>query len=70
MNIYQIAGIAGLLLITAGVLRKKRKEEDVLYIAGGLLLEIYSIYLHDDIFIVLQIVFILSALYDLFTTKK
>ncbi len=70
MNPFTIIGAVGLLLITAGVLLKDRKEEDWLYIAGGLCLEIYSIYLRDNIFIVLQIVFILSAAYDLFKNKK
>lgn len=37
----------------------------MLYIIGGICLEIYSIYLHDLIFIILQIVFTLAAVYDL-----
>jgi LPXTG-motif cell wall-anchored protein len=70
MNLFIIIGAVGLLLITAGVLLKDRKKEDWLYVAGGLCLEIYSIYLRDNIFIVLQIVFLLSAAYDLFKNKK
>ncbi len=70
MNIFEFTGIAGLLLITAGVLIKKRREEDFLYLIGGACLEIYSIYTHDTVFIVLQIIFMLSALYDIVTTKK
>ena len=65
MNISDILGIAGLILICVGVVLKKRKREDIFYIIGGLLLEIYSILIHDKIFIVLQIVFVASALYDL-----
>jgi hypothetical protein len=70
MSISEIMGIIGLLLITVGVLIKKRKEEDVFYIIGGICLEVYSVHIHDDIFIVLQIVFILSAIYDLATSKQ
>ena len=65
MNMYKIFGVVGLLLISAGVLDKKRKRQDILYIAGGVCLEVYSIYLNDLVFIILQIIFICSAIYDL-----
>jgi hypothetical protein len=65
MNIFKIIGAAGLLLIAIGIITKKRKAQDVLYIIGGLCLEAYSIYLGDVIFIILQIIFILAAMYDL-----
>lgn len=35
-----------------------------MYVLGGIGLEIYSIYLKDTIFIILQIIFILAAIYD------
>ena len=70
MNIFEIAGVLGLLLISAGVILKNRKEEDVLYITGGALLEVYSISIHSTIFIVLQIVFIIAAVYDFFKKRK
>lgn len=70
MNIFEVSGVIGLLSITLGVLLKNRKEEDILYVIGGLFLEVYSIYLHDGIFIILQIVFVLSAAYDLLKNKK
>lgn len=63
--LFRIIGAAGLLFITAGVLTKNRAKQDILFIIGGLLLEAYSIYLRDIIFIPLQIIFILSAAYDL-----
>jgi hypothetical protein len=65
MDIFKIIGAAGLLLISIGIITKKRKTQDVLYIIGGLCLEAYSIYLGDVIFIILQIIFTLAAIYDL-----
>jgi hypothetical protein len=65
MYIFKIIGAAGLLLISVGIITKKRKVEDVLYIIGGLCLEAYSIYLGEIIFIILQIIFTLAAIYDL-----
>lgn len=70
MNIFEIAGVLGLLLISVGVILKNRKEEDVLYVAGGALLEVYSVSIHSTIFIILQIVFIVAAVYSLFKKRK
>ena len=66
---FKIIGALGLILISAGILTKERERQDQLYIAGGILLEIYSIYLQDIIFIVLQIVFTVAAVYDLYKVK-
>ena len=66
MNIFKIIGAIGLLTISAGIINKDRKKQDVLYIIGGIFLEIYSIYLSDLIFIILQIIFVISAIYDLY----
>jgi len=68
-NLFKLFGIVGLLLIIFGVLLKKRKQKDLFFIFGGVCLEIYSIYLKDPIFIILQAVFILSAVYDYFRKK-
>ena len=67
MNIFKIIGIFGLVLIIIGVLvkQKNRMLRDVLYIIGGLALTVYSISIKEALFIVLQIVFTLAALYDL-----
>ena len=70
MNIFEIAGVLGLLSISAGVILKNRKEEDIFYIAGGAFLEVYSISIHSTIFIVLQVVFIIAAVYDFFKKRK
>ncbi len=62
---FKIFGILGLLLITAGVLIKSEKKQDVFFAVGGLSLLVYSIYINDWIFIALQIVFILTAVIEL-----
>lgn len=63
--LFKLIGAAGLLLISVGIITKKRTQQDWLYIAGGLCLEAYSIYLGDLIFIILQVVFTAAAVYDL-----
>jgi len=70
INIFKILGALGLILIILGVLTKKRKSQDFFYILGGLCLLIYSIYLMDIIFIILQYVFSLVAFYDLIKLQK
>jgi len=71
INIFNIIAIIGLVSIISGTLlissKKKisRKYTYPLLILGGVFLEIYSIYIQDTIFIVLQAVFIISAIYGL-----
>ena len=65
LSVFKLFGILGLILIIIGVLLKKREKEDMFYIAGGISLEVYSISIKDPIFITLQAVFILAAIYDL-----
>lgn len=62
--LFKLLGVLGLLLITAGILIRNRKHEDILYFLGGLCLLAYSISIRDWIFITLQVVFIAAALYD------
>lgn len=62
---FKIFGVVGLLLITVGVLIKSEKKQDLLFIIGGLALLVYSIYIGDWIFIILQIVFILTAAWEI-----
>lgn len=69
LPILKIVGALGIILISIGIIIKKRKNEDILYIAGGLCLLAYSIYIRDLIFIILEIIFTLSAVYD-FTRKR
>ena len=70
IDLFKIISILGLLFIISGVLVKKRETRDVLYIFGGIFLEIYSIYLNDLIFVILQMVFTIAAVYDLIKIKK
>jgi len=67
---FKSLGALGLLLISAGILTKERKKQNVFYILGGVLLEIYSLHLGDIIFIILQIVFVMAAIYDLIKQNK
>ena len=61
---FKLVGALGLLLISVGIITKKRKDQDLFYIFGGSFLEIYSIYIGDIIFITLQLIFVFAALYD------
>jgi lipid-A-disaccharide synthase-like uncharacterized protein len=64
-------GILGLLLIIIGnltIYKQKsirRKYTYPLLILGGILMTIYSIFIKDFIFTILQIAFIFSAIYGL-----
>jgi len=62
--IFKIIGALGILLIAIGIVTKKRKKQDAFYILGGVCLEVYSVYIKDVIFIVLQGVFIVAAVWD------
>ncbi|MCK4589410.1 MAG: hypothetical protein KAT77_03140 [Nanoarchaeota archaeon] len=65
ISIFKLIGALGIILIAIGIILKKRKVQDVLFILGGICLETYSIYINDIIFIILQLIFILAAVYDL-----
>lgn len=69
-DIFKFIGTLGILLITIGIILRKRSLEDLFYALGGISLEIYSLHIHDLIFIVLQIIFTLTALYDFVRTLK
>ncbi|MFH1769936.1 MAG: hypothetical protein ABH828_00065 [archaeon] len=68
--IFKIFGIVGLLLITLGIIVRKREQEDLFYMTGGVFLLIYSLYIGDLIFIVLQIIFTFAAIYDYVRLKR
>ena len=64
MIIYKLIGIMGLIFIIAGTLmisikgKIQRKQIYSLLLIGGIGLTIYSIYIKDAIFIILQIAYI------------
>ena len=68
--IFKGIGALGLVFITIGVLTKKRLKEDVLFIIGGLLLEVYAIYLKDIIYIPLQLIFVAASVYGVYEIEK
>jgi hypothetical protein len=59
-------GVLGLLIISCAILMHNRKHQDIAYIIGGILLEVYSIYIGDFVFITLQLFFVAIATYDYF----
>lgn len=69
-EIARLLGIVGLLLITWGIFAKSEKQQDWIFVAGGACLLLYSIYLQDLIFIILQTVFILASLYEIHKLKR
>lgn len=70
MILFKTIGALGLLFIIGGILVKSRKTRNIIYIAGGICLEIYSIYIDDLLFVTLQAFFIAVAVYDLIKLKK
>ncbi len=70
LDFSQLIGAAGLICVTLGILIKERKKQDVFFIVGGSLLEIYSIIIKNPIFSILQLIFTLAAVYDLLRLKK
>lgn len=68
--VFKITGALGLVFITIGVLTKDRIRENIYFIIGGCLLEVYSVYLKDMIFIPLQVIFVLASLFALYELKK
>jgi len=58
-------GIIGLLVISYAIWIKDEKRQNILFIVGGVALLFYSLFIKDVIFIVLQIIFILSALVEI-----
>lgn len=71
INIYKIIAIIGLISIIIGTFmislsgRTKRKYIYPLLLIGGAGLLIYSIYINDLIFIILQTAYMLIVVYDI-----
>jgi len=63
-------GIAGLLLISYALWVRDEIKQNIFFIAGGVSLLIYSIAIQENVFIILQAVFIISATIELIKIRK
>ncbi|MBI5045521.1 MAG: hypothetical protein HZC14_00710 [Candidatus Niyogibacteria bacterium] len=70
MDIFKIIGAIGVLFIVAAVLLQDRRKQNMAFIVAGALLEVYSIYIGDTVFIVLEVVFIAAAVYECFNMRR
>ena len=69
INFFKIIAIIGLLILTAGVFSKKSKKQNIYFVAGGILLIIYSISIKDLIIVMVQSIFTIAAAYNLIKRK-
>lgn len=67
---FKLAGAAGLLLISYGVLVKSERRQDEIFILGSAGLLAYSLFLRDPIFVPLQVVFMLVSAMELVKKRK
>jgi len=70
INFFKIIAIIGLLILTAGVLTKKSKKQNIYFVAGGILLIIYSISIKDLIIVMVQSIFTIAAVYNLIKVSR
>ena len=70
MSIQEGFGIIGLVFVTVGILMTDRKNQNLAFISGGLLLEMYSISIGNMIFITLQGIFTAAAIYNLLKIRR
>jgi hypothetical protein len=66
----RVIAAVGLVLISYAVLVKKARLRNELFVIGGVSLLAYSIHLRDPIFIPLQIIFIISSLYEIVISRQ
>jgi lipid-A-disaccharide synthase-like uncharacterized protein len=75
ISLFRITGILGLLILICGALLISTKKKGIqrkiylLYLVGGILMLIYSLSIKDSIFIILQTLFIFSAIWGIIKTK-
>lgn len=74
LDTYQFIGVIGLLIIISAVLitkpKLRKRAQYPLFIIGGICLIIYSIYIQDKIFIALQAIFTIAAMYGLYKIHR
>ena len=64
MDTFKFIGALGIVLISIGILIKKRKTQNICYILGGICLEIYSIHIGDKVFMILEGIFTITAIFS------
>jgi len=65
-----ILGAIGLVVISIAIWFKNEKKQDFLFIIGGLALLVYSLYIKNIIFVILQLVFIISSMAEIIKLNK
>ncbi|MCR4327952.1 MAG: hypothetical protein NUV53_00335 [Patescibacteria group bacterium] len=65
-----LCGVVGLLVISRAVWLRNERAQDEWFIVGGILLLVYSVSIGSAIFTILQLVFILSAFWELKKLRK
>ena len=65
-----VFGIIGLIVISYAIWIKKETAQDIAFLIGGIFLLVYSIYVQDAIFIMLEVVYILSVSIELIKLHK
>lgn len=68
--LFKLLGVLGLLLIIRSIFVHKELRRDVWSLFGGICLLAYSIYLQDIIFIILQAVFSLANIFEIWKLKS
>ncbi|MDP1706432.1 MAG: YgjV family protein [bacterium] len=63
-------GIVGLLIGSSALWLRNERKQDIWFVIGGICLLIYSISIGSVIFIILQLVFIISASVEILKLKK
>ena len=67
--IFKGTGVIGILLLVSGLLSKKETTETKRFLLGGVFLAIYSWYIQDPVFIVLQLIYVAVAGWKLYTLR-
>jgi len=65
-----IIAVIGVLLATIGIIGRSELKSDYFHLVAGLCLVTYSIYIKDIVFIILQIIFMSGALYEIVKIRK
>lgn len=68
--IFNVIGVLGLIFVIFGLLQRKEIKEDIFFLIGGVFLIVYSIYLRNAIFIILQAAFILATIWEIIKIRK